>query len=360
MVETMEQYMSKTRADYGSGVARPKIEDKDNFELKAIQAQLNNLGREIKKVNEKVYVAQVGCEQGKGPHYTKDCPLKKKGKPSTKLTTRASVSVMSLLTYLNLRLGKLAHTKLTVELADMTVKYPKGIAKNVLVGIGKFVLWIDFIILDMPEDIKVPLILERPFLSTARAKIDFFKRKITLKVGEERIIFKSVKPASSSIKRVYMLSLRERMELDLEARLMGETLVRDQGDDLMPTIDEGELIEEFRARNDARMDSKVFGYLSDCNHDKKIRMDYAYNLKLYCMIDFEDMDTYRDEDMGDVFFGEPFLKEVRINARRFDGMITIYNGNETVTYQMARSYPRFIHHTNEQCSKISPLLKRIH
>ncbi|GJW95895.1 zinc finger, CCHC-type containing protein [Tanacetum coccineum] len=34
MVETMEQYMSKTRADYGSGVARPKIEDNDNFELK--------------------------------------------------------------------------------------------------------------------------------------------------------------------------------------------------------------------------------------------------------------------------------------------------------------------------------------
>ncbi|GKA74608.1 hypothetical protein Tco_0780910 [Tanacetum coccineum] len=34
MAETMEQYMSKTRGDYGSGVARPKIEDKDNFELK--------------------------------------------------------------------------------------------------------------------------------------------------------------------------------------------------------------------------------------------------------------------------------------------------------------------------------------
>ncbi|GKE92633.1 hypothetical protein Tco_1573728, partial [Tanacetum coccineum] len=34
MAETMEQYMSKTRDDYGSGVARPKIEYKDNFELK--------------------------------------------------------------------------------------------------------------------------------------------------------------------------------------------------------------------------------------------------------------------------------------------------------------------------------------
>ncbi|GKB90892.1 hypothetical protein Tco_0963164 [Tanacetum coccineum] len=34
MAKTMKQYMSKTRADYESGVARPKIEDKDNFELK--------------------------------------------------------------------------------------------------------------------------------------------------------------------------------------------------------------------------------------------------------------------------------------------------------------------------------------
>ncbi|GJV14045.1 hypothetical protein Tco_1359368 [Tanacetum coccineum] len=34
MAKTMEQYMSKTRADYGSRIARPKIEDKDSFELK--------------------------------------------------------------------------------------------------------------------------------------------------------------------------------------------------------------------------------------------------------------------------------------------------------------------------------------
>nr|GFC13475.1 hypothetical protein [Tanacetum cinerariifolium] len=174
----------------------------------------------------------------------------------------ASVSVMPLSTYLNLGLGELAHIKLTVELPDMTVIYPKGIAKNVLVGIGKFVFPVDFIILDMPEDIKVPLILERLFLSTTHAKIDVFKRNITLRFGEERIIFKSVKLASRVIKRVYMLSLRERMELDLEARLMGETLVlnisldpffkyyielndlnvplelrRDQVDDLMPTIE---------------------------------------------------------------------------------------------------------------------------
>ncbi|GKC86464.1 putative reverse transcriptase domain-containing protein [Tanacetum coccineum] len=353
----------------------------------------------------------------------------------------SSINVMPLSTYLNLGLGELAHTKLTVELADRTVKYPKAIAENVLAGIGKFVFPVDFIILDIPKDIKEPLILRRPFLSTVHAKIDVFKRKITLWVGEEKIIFKSIKPASSLIKRVYMVSLKERMELDLEARLMGETLVlnrsldpffkdyielndfnvplelrRDQVHDLMPTIEEGKVIEEFRARNDARMISKIFAYPSDCNHYKKIHIDCAYNLKFSCLIGFEflhanffpilyvnvmcekfynhirmdkleykgnnvvgalmnipifvgtfsfltdfavleDMDTYHDEGTGNVIFGEPFFRDVRINVRRFEGMITIYNGNEEVTYQMVRSHPRFKHHTNEQCNKIPPLLK---
>ncbi|GJU91299.1 homeodomain-like protein [Tanacetum coccineum] len=347
---------------------------------------------------------------------------------------------MPLLTYINLGLGELAHTKLTVELVDKTVKYPKGIAENVLVRIGKFTFPVDFIILDMLEDIKVPLVLRRPFLSTARAKIDVYKRKITLRVGEEKIIFKSVKSASSLIKRVCMLSLRERMELDLEARLMGETLVlnrsldpfledyielndlnepfelrRNQGDDLMPTIKEGKVIEEFRTRN-KDLDTGIDDYPSYCDDDKKIHIDCAHNLKFSCMIGFEfthvnffpllyvnvmfkkfhnsimkdkmvykgdnvvgvlmnvpifvgtfsvvtdfavleDMDAYRDEGMGDVIVGEPFLREVRIKARRFDGMITIYNGNDEVTYPMVRSHPRFKHHTNNQCNKISLLLK---
>ncbi|GJU38978.1 hypothetical protein Tco_1191935 [Tanacetum coccineum] len=260
----------------------------------------------------------------------------------------ASVSVMPLSTYLNLELGELAHTKLTVELADMTVKYPKGIAKNVLVGIAKFVFPIDFIILDMPEDIKVPLILGRPFLSIVRAKIDVYKRKITLRAGEERIVFISVKPASSLIKRVYMLSLREGMELDLDVRLMGETLVinrsldpffedyielndlnkpfelrRNQDDDLMSTIKEGDVIEEFRTRND-ELDTEIDDYPSYYNYDKKIHIDFLENI-----------DAYRDEGTGDVIFGEPFLREDGIKARRFKGMITIYNDDNEVTYQMA-------------------------
>ncbi|GKE17579.1 homeodomain-like protein, partial [Tanacetum coccineum] len=243
-----------------------------------------------------------------------------------------------------------------LDVFPLTVKYPKGISENVLVGIGKFVFPVDFIILDMPEDIKVPLILGRPFLSTARDKIDVFKKKITLRVGEEKIIFKSVKPTSSLIKRVYMLGLRERMELYLEARLMGETLVlnrslypffedyielndlnvplelrRDQVDDLMPTIKEGEVFEEFIARNDDRMDKLEY----KGNNVVGALMNIPLFVGTFSILtDFvtvlEDMDAYCDEGMGDVIFGEPFLRDVRIKARRFEGMIAIYNGNESV------------------------------
>nr|GEU53386.1 hypothetical protein [Tanacetum cinerariifolium] len=204
----------------------------------------------------------------------------------------ASISVMPLSTYLSLGLGELAHTKLTVELVDRNVKYPKGIAENMLVGIGKFIFPVDFIILDMPEDIKVPLILERPFLYTAHAKIDAFKRKITLRVGEEWIIFKSLIAASSLIQRVYMLSLRERMELDLEAWLMGETLVLNRS--LDPFFED-------------------YIELNDLNVPLELRRDQVDDLMPTIKEVLEDMDAYRDEGMGDVIFGEPFLTEVRIN-----------------------------------------------
>ncbi|GKA19353.1 putative reverse transcriptase domain-containing protein [Tanacetum coccineum] len=329
------------------------------------------------------------------------------------LIRRASISVMPLSTYLNLRLGKLVHTKFTVELADMTVKYPKGIAENVLVGIAKFTFLIDFIILDMPEDIKVPLILRRPFLSIAHAKIDVYKRKITLRVWEERIVFTSVKNLFSSlIKRVYMLRLRERMELDLEARLMGETLVLNKS--LDPFFEDYIELNDLNEPCELR-DIKLYVTMKEDPY-KMSRHNCAHNLKFSCIIGFEfthvnffpllyvnvmakkfhnsimkdkmvykrdnvvgalmnvpifvgtfsvvtdfavleDMDAYRDEGMGEVIVGEPFLGEVGIKARRFDAMITIYNGDDEVTYQMVRSHPRFKHHTNEQCNKIPPLLK---
>ncbi|GJV74666.1 DNA-directed DNA polymerase [Tanacetum coccineum] len=78
---------------------------------------------------------------------------------------------------------------MSLELADRSIQYLRGIVENVLIKVDKFVLPIDFVILDMSEDSRVPIILGRPFLATARAMIDVFNKKITLRVGDDEVIF---------------------------------------------------------------------------------------------------------------------------------------------------------------------------
>ncbi|GJS39507.1 hypothetical protein Tco_0564550 [Tanacetum coccineum] len=74
-IQKMAEYSQK----WHNGTSKERSTETSDG-LAAIQAQLNNLKREIKKVNEKVYAAQVGYEQCEGPHYTKDCPQKEEGK----------------------------------------------------------------------------------------------------------------------------------------------------------------------------------------------------------------------------------------------------------------------------------------
>ncbi|GJV50617.1 reverse transcriptase domain-containing protein [Tanacetum coccineum] len=109
----------------------------------------------------------------------------------------ASISLMSYTMYEKLGLGEPKATRMSLELADRSIQYPRGIIKNVLIKVDKFVLQIDFVILDKPEDSRVPIILERPFLATARAMIDVFNKKITLRVGDDEVIF----DVDQSIKR---------------------------------------------------------------------------------------------------------------------------------------------------------------
>nr|GEV49526.1 Gag-Pol polyprotein [Tanacetum cinerariifolium] len=60
-----------------------------------------------------------------------------------------------------------------------------------LVEVGKFIFPADFVILEMEEDSKVPLILGRPFLYTADAVIRVKQKQLNLGVGTERMIFNS-------------------------------------------------------------------------------------------------------------------------------------------------------------------------
>ncbi|XP_042387394.1 uncharacterized protein LOC121979471 [Zingiber officinale] len=74
--------------------------------------------------------------------------------------------------------------------------YPMGIVDDVPVEVGGCVIPMDFIIMDMKEDPKIPIILGRPFLAMAGALIDVKNHKLSLEIGKERIEFDLSNPSN--------------------------------------------------------------------------------------------------------------------------------------------------------------------
>ncbi|GJV05780.1 reverse transcriptase domain-containing protein [Tanacetum coccineum] len=84
----------------------------------------------------------------------------------------ASINLMPLGFYQKLKLHELVTTKMTLELANGSLAIPTGIAEDVLVKVGHFSFPADFVVVDYEVNYRVPLILGRPFLRTARVLID--------------------------------------------------------------------------------------------------------------------------------------------------------------------------------------------
>jgi hypothetical protein len=101
----------------------------------------------------------------------------------------ASVSVMPRDVFKKLHLP-LKPTGMCLELGDNSIRYPLGIAEDVPVKVGHHFIPIDFVVLEMGEREKTPLILGRPFLKTVGANIDVGKGEIMLDINGERSSFK--------------------------------------------------------------------------------------------------------------------------------------------------------------------------
>ncbi|XP_057989125.1 uncharacterized protein LOC131172198 [Hevea brasiliensis] len=71
----------------------------------------------------------------------------------------ASVSLMPLSICEKLKVGDLKPTTISLQLANRSIKYPVGILENVPLEVGKFFIPVDFVVLEMEEDIRIPLIL---------------------------------------------------------------------------------------------------------------------------------------------------------------------------------------------------------
>src|SRR5256886_7154548 len=101
----------------------------------------------------------------------------------------ASVNIMPYSLFQKLDIGEVRPTTISLQLADRSIVYPRGIIEDVLMKVEHFIFPIDFVVLDMEEDRGIPLILERPFLRTGRTLIDVHGGKLILRVGEDKIEF---------------------------------------------------------------------------------------------------------------------------------------------------------------------------
>ncbi|XP_048229405.1 uncharacterized protein LOC125369945 [Ricinus communis] len=123
--------------------------------------------------------------------FTIPCLIEDKLKLLALADLGASINLMpsSLFEELVLSTSKLTPTRMSIQLADRTIKYPKGIIEDVLVKVDKFIFPVDFVIMDMDGESDVPLILGRLFLATSRALIDVSSGKLELRVDDESITF---------------------------------------------------------------------------------------------------------------------------------------------------------------------------
>ncbi|KAM1771992.1 hypothetical protein ACFX11_046742 [Malus domestica] len=105
----------------------------------------------------------------------------------------ASINLMPYSVYESLNLGELKETKVIIQLADRSNRYPKGLLEDVLVQVNELIFPADFFVLEMEHDpmpTALPLILGRPFLRTARTKIDVYDGTLTMEIDGEIVKFR--------------------------------------------------------------------------------------------------------------------------------------------------------------------------
>ncbi|XP_068309872.1 uncharacterized protein [Pyrus communis] len=137
----------------------------------------------------------------------------------------ASINLMPYLVYKSLNLGDLKETKVVIQLADRSNRYPKGLLEDVLVQVNELIFPIDFFVLEMEHDpmpTALPLILARPFLRTARTEIDVYDITLTMKIDGESIKFKIFNAMRIVLMKYAFLEEDETLPVIISSQLIAE------------------------------------------------------------------------------------------------------------------------------------------
>ncbi|GJU55990.1 reverse transcriptase domain-containing protein, partial [Tanacetum coccineum] len=97
------------------------------------------------------------------------CALQELDRTSALADSGANINLLPHPIYKQLELGALSPTRMTLELANRSITHPMGIAEDVVVRVDGFIFLTDFVMVNFEPDPRVPIILGRPFLRTAKA-----------------------------------------------------------------------------------------------------------------------------------------------------------------------------------------------
>ncbi|CAN6676957.1 unnamed protein product [Malus baccata var. baccata] len=104
----------------------------------------------------------------------------------------ASINVMPYSIYASINLGELKNDGVIIQLADRSNAYPNGVLEDVLVQVNHLIFPADYYVLEMDESDhtpSLPILLGRPFMKTARTKIDVFNGTLRMEFDGEVINF---------------------------------------------------------------------------------------------------------------------------------------------------------------------------
>ncbi|XP_021760574.1 uncharacterized protein LOC110725399 [Chenopodium quinoa] len=173
--------------------------------------------------------------------------------PQNELPENVSLMPHSMAKRLNL--GEISPTKMSIQLADRSVKVPLGVLKDIPIQVGKVLVPCDFVIMEMDEDFKIPLILGRPFLKTAGVNIDMKKGRLTLHVGHERISFSFPETLNDPmVKQVH--------RVDVLVNILKEDMEESQDESThAPEVKKQERAKK-KKKNKIKLIDKMFGCIS--------------------------------------------------------------------------------------------------
>ncbi|GJS98245.1 reverse transcriptase domain-containing protein [Tanacetum coccineum] len=194
-----------------------------------------------------------------------------------------------------LGLEALTPTRMTLELANRSITHPMGIAEDVVVRVDGFTFLADFVVVNFKPDLRVPIILGRPFLRTAKALIDLYEETLTLRVGKEELVYYADKSKKNKDKNfVHAISV---IDFSKDDPFSGSTTTH--SDDPSPSSSPVKTSDNFEKFADelAPLDSLPPG-----NDDSTLKKDlHEENFQVYSNPLFEFDDNFKSSTINPLF-----------------------------------------------------------